>query len=88
MSDAPEIVSSSPLLVNAETAATMLGVGTRFLWSLTAGGQIPVVRLSKRAIRYSVRDLEAWIASRSSTKRVPAPASSSVDPASSGRAAS
>ena len=59
------------LLVDARSAAAMLGIGQRFLWSLTASGDIPSVRLSKRAVRYSVQDLEAWIAARSSTTRGP-----------------
>lgn len=49
-----------PLLVNAEAAARMLGIGTRKLWSLSNSGRLPVIRIG-RAVRYDVRDLVAFI---------------------------
>jgi excisionase family DNA binding protein len=49
-----------PLLVNARDAARLLAISERTLWSLTAAGDIPVIRIG-RAVRYDPRDLQAWI---------------------------
>jgi hypothetical protein len=49
------------LLVDSRTAAKMLSISPRTLWSLTAPrGPIRSVRFG-RALRYAVRDLEAAI---------------------------
>ena len=39
------------LLVDARTAACMLSISPRTLWTLTAEGAIPVVRMSARTVR-------------------------------------
>ena len=53
----------APLLVDARTAARMLSMSQRTLWSLTEPrGTIPMIRVGdRRMLRYAVRDLEAWI---------------------------
>jgi hypothetical protein len=52
-----------PLLVNARTAATMLGIGMRLLWSLTNRGDISCARVG-RLVRYRPEDLRAFIEER------------------------
>lgn len=46
-------------------AARYLSISPRKLWSLTAGGEIPHVRIG-RAVRYPVEDLIRWIDSKKS----------------------
>ena len=48
------------LLVNAASAARLLAVSERTLWSLTSSGEIPAVRV-RRCLRYAVRDLEIYV---------------------------
>ncbi len=48
-------------LVSAREAATYLGVSARTLWSLTASGEIPHVRIRRRVL-YDLSDLDAQIA--------------------------
>lgn len=48
------------LLVDSREAARMLSISARTLWTFTAKGEIPCVRIGK-AVRYSVDDLRAWI---------------------------
>lgn len=55
-SSAPE----GPLLVDPIQAAEMLSISPRKLWSETAAGRIPVVRIG-RCTRYDLRDLIAYI---------------------------
>lgn len=50
------------LLLTAPEAAKALAVSARKLWSLTASGEIPVVRVGERSVRYSVEALREWIA--------------------------
>ena len=49
-----------PLLVTSREAARMLAVSERTLWGLADRGEIPRIRIG-RAVRYDVRDLDAWI---------------------------
>jgi predicted DNA-binding transcriptional regulator AlpA len=54
------------LLLSAPNAAKALGMSQKLLWSLSAPrGTIPVVRIGVRGVRYSVADLQAWIAEQS-----------------------
>ncbi|WP_390844181.1 helix-turn-helix domain-containing protein [Anatilimnocola floriformis] len=48
------------LLISRKEASVMLSISQRLLWSLTASGVIPCVRLG-RAVRYSVDDLRQFI---------------------------
>jgi len=53
------------LLVDARTAAQMLSVSQRTLYSLTTPrGEIPVIKLAGRSLRYAVDDLRAFVDSR------------------------
>ena len=49
------------MLIDAKQAAAMLGIGTRTLWSMTKGGEIPHVRIRRRVL-YAVEDLRGWVA--------------------------
>lgn len=51
------------LLLTPQQAAEALAISPRKLWSMTASGEIPHVRLG-RCVRYSIRDLEAEIERR------------------------
>jgi len=48
------------LLIDAASAAVILGIGTRTLWSLTARNAIPVVRIGTRVL-YRPDHLSAWL---------------------------
>lgn len=48
------------LLLRPKEAAKLLAVSDRTLWSLTAGGKIPYVRIGK-LVRYSREAIEEWI---------------------------
>ncbi len=50
-----------PILLKPPQAAQVLGIGKRKLWSMTAGGEIPHVRIGK-SVRYSVDSLRDWVA--------------------------
>lgn len=50
----------APLLVDTHDACVLLSTSARTLWQLTKDGIIPCRRLG-RSVRYSIRDLEAWI---------------------------
>src|SRR5262249_1875808 len=56
------------LLIDEREAAVMLGVSARTLWSLSAGRQIPVVRIGRRKL-YAVESLRAWIRERETAAR-------------------
>ena len=60
-----EAISSAPvpLLVDSPTAATMLGLSPRTIWTLQASGELKATRIG-RAVRFSVRELERFIAAR------------------------
>lgn len=50
-------------LLTPPQAAELLAISPRYLWALTASGQIPCVRIG-RSVRYSQADLQEFIASR------------------------
>lgn len=52
-----------PLLVDAATAAEMLSISPRKLWSLTNVGDVPCVRIGK-SVRYSLEALRSWTQSK------------------------
>ncbi len=52
---------STVLLLTPQQAAQALAISPRKLWSLTASGDIPCVRLGK-CVRYPVDQLQQWIA--------------------------
>jgi excisionase family DNA binding protein len=49
-----------PLMVDCGDASAMLGISKRKLWSLTAGGEIPSLKIGT-SVRYAVADLRAWV---------------------------
>jgi len=49
------------LALKPAQAAAAIGVSPRKLWSLTAGGEVPHVRLGKSVV-YPVDQLRAWLA--------------------------
>ena len=50
----------SPLLVDSRTAAAMLSISERTLFTLTSEKAIPVVRI-RRAVRYRRADVAAYV---------------------------
>jgi excisionase family DNA binding protein len=64
------VVSAGPtrLLVDTPTAAKMLGLSARTVWSLNAAGELSAIRIG-RSVRYSIRELERFIAQREGGKR-------------------
>lgn len=54
----------APLLLTAREAAAMLAISERHLWSLTAAGELPFIRVGTRGVRFLPDDLTAWIESR------------------------
>lgn len=55
-------VSQHTLLLTPLEAARALAISPRKLWSMTASGEIPHIRLG-RCVRYPVNDVQRWIAS-------------------------
>ena len=57
--------SGPPLLaLRPKDAAKALGIGERLLWSMTNRGEIPHLRLGKKAILYPIAELERWLTER------------------------
>ena len=50
----------TPMLIDAASAAVVLGIGTRTLWSLTNRSAIPSVRIGTRVL-YRPAHLAAWL---------------------------
>lgn len=57
-------VAGRRLLLKRDEAAAVLSISPRTLWSLTNSGRIPCIRIG-HLVRYSVDDLQEWIASNS-----------------------
>lgn len=57
-------------LLTADEAARALAISRHLLWTLTAAGELPCVRVG-RAVRYDRADLLAWIAARKGTSTSP-----------------
>lgn len=49
------------LLLSPKEAAELLSISPRKLWSLTASGNLPHLKIG-RSVRYPVEDLRLWIA--------------------------
>lgn len=54
------MVATEPELWAAKTTAQRLSISDRKLWSLTASGQMPCVRVGRRVL-YDPTDLRDWI---------------------------
>lgn len=65
----------TPLLINVNEAAALLGVARRTVYELRARPDFPKpIALARRAVRYRVADLEAWIATQAGIVNAPEPA--------------
>ena len=53
------------LLLRPQETANALGVSLRTVMDWVADGEIPVVRLGDRCLRFSVEALRQWVAARS-----------------------
>lgn len=63
----------APLLIDARTAAKLLGISAKTLWSYSVRRRdIPVVRIGSRTL-YDPRDLVAWIDARKADGAASAP---------------
>jgi len=49
------------MLVDRKTAARALGVCEKTIYLLSVRGELPVVKIGARGLRYDVRDLRRWI---------------------------
>ncbi len=61
---AETVPAIAPILLTPPQAAQALGISPRKLWSMTAGSEIPHVRIG-RAVRYSVDSLREWASDQS-----------------------
>ncbi len=52
--------AQAALLLTSVAASKALSISSRKLWSMTASGEIPHVRLG-RCVRYPIKDLQRWI---------------------------
>ena len=59
------------LLLSPREAAAKLSMSQRTLWTLTASGEIPRVKIG-RLVRYDPRDLRRWIEATKQTSQKPA----------------
>jgi excisionase family DNA binding protein len=58
------ICKTPTLLLSARDAAKLLAISERTLSSITAPrGPLPAVKVGRRSVRYSLRNVEAWIVS-------------------------
>jgi excisionase family DNA binding protein len=58
-----EIAANVLQLLKPDDASKTLAISPRTLWSMTASGEIPAVRIG-RSVRYDVADLRKWIDSK------------------------
>lgn len=55
-----QYTTPNPKLIDPATAATLLGIGARSLWTYTQLRAIPSRKIG-RSVRYAVAELDAWI---------------------------
>lgn len=53
-------------LLSAEDVAELLGVPRTFVYALARRGDLPVVRVGERYVRFRAETLEQWIAAQES----------------------
>lgn len=63
-----QYTSPNPKLIDPATAATLLGIGARSLWTYTQLRAIPSRKIG-RSVRYAVAELDAWIGLGCPTER-------------------
>jgi excisionase family DNA binding protein len=56
-------------LLSAEDVAELLGVPRTFVYALARRGDLPVVRVGERYVRFRAEALEQWIAGQESPGR-------------------
>ena len=61
MNDLPTASGPAPLAVDERTAAKMLSISPRALWSIRASGKIKAAKVGARVI-YSVEELRRFLA--------------------------
>ncbi len=54
------VLNDFKILLTPADASEALSISPRKLWSLTAGGEIPCVRIG-RSVRYCIDDLRAYV---------------------------
>lgn len=64
---ASHVVSRPGRLLGADDVAELLGVPRTFVYALARRGDLPVVRLGERYVRFRAEALEEWIADQEST---------------------
>lgn len=55
-----ELMAVPKLLLTPKEAAAVLAISARKLWSMTAGREIPFIRIG-RSVRYPVEALRKWV---------------------------
>ena len=55
------MVDDTPLLLTYREVAKLLSCSDRHVWTLVNRGQLPAVRLARRAVRIDRRDVVAFI---------------------------
>lgn len=55
-------------LLTADQVAERLQFRRERIWAMTRRGELPVVRIGPRDLRYDPTDIEAWIARRRSSR--------------------
>jgi len=55
-----------PQLLTAQQVAERLGLSNKLVYLLAARGDLPVVRISRRAVRFDSEDVVAWLRQRKS----------------------
>jgi len=67
--DAADDANPTPrLALRPKDATKALGIGPRLLWTMTNRGEIPHVRMGRRAVTYPVDELRRWLAELSRKK--------------------
>lgn len=65
-------MTPAPLALRPRDAANALGISPRLLWQLTKDGVVPCKRTGtgkRRAVLYSVAELQAWLSRKSATAK-------------------
>jgi len=65
--DMPTETLATPNLLTPKQAANWLAISPRKLWSLTASGDVPCVRIG-RSVRYDAADLAEFVETLKSAK--------------------
>lgn len=64
----PAFVHPDWQLLTVEQVAAQLQTSRQAVWALARNGQIPVVRISPRRLRFEPDDVQRWIERRTSTR--------------------